>query len=74
MSTTNTHGRVDPSAPRIASRRARSASTPGLTYLVEVNLDTGFGSCECPGYAFRGRCRHVDEARQDAGVEAPAPA
>ena len=55
----------------IASRTVRSASTPGLTYLVEVNTETGFGMCACAGYAFRGRCRHIDEMRRDLGVEAP---
>ena len=55
----------------IASRTVRSASTPGLTYLVEVNMETGFGMCACAGYEFRGRCRHIDEMRRDLGVKAP---
>ena len=36
---------------------AVSSSTPGLFYRVQLEYQ-----CECPGFTYRGRCRHVLEA------------
>lgn len=54
--------------PHVFSRRVESASVPGRTYLVEVNLHTRRGQCGCPGYMFGGGCRHVDEALEYAAA------
>ena len=57
--------------PRVMSRRVQSASVPGRAYLVEINLDTRRGMCECPGYLFRGRCRHVSEMLEEYAAAPP---
>jgi len=49
----------------VYTSHAGSASSPGRTYKVEVNLDTGLARCECDGYRYRDRCRHIEEARAD---------
>ncbi len=57
--------------PRVMSRHVRSASVPGRTYLVEINLDTRRGQCQCLGYLFRGRCRHVSEMLDEYAAAPP---
>lgn len=39
-----------------------SRSHPGEHYRVEMRED-GTLKCSCRGFGFRGRCRHVEEAR-----------
>ena len=43
------------------------AGSKGNRYI--VSRDSGRWSCNCPGYGFRGRCRHVDEV--SASVQQP---
>ena len=42
--------------------RFNSKSEPGVTYLTERHRD-GNISCFCPGYVYRGTCRHVERAK-----------
>jgi hypothetical protein len=35
-----------------------AGSKPGVTY--EVNTDEN--TCSCPGYTFRGKCKHIEES------------
>lgn len=39
--------------------RVKSDSRPGGSYGV-TRLDCGVYVCECPGYWYRGRCKHAD--------------
>ena len=36
-----------------------SASIPGLNYELGINLDSRKVTCNCPGFNFRGTCRHI---------------
>jgi hypothetical protein len=45
------------SSPTQARIKTIQASRPGVTYT--LNLDEG--SCTCPGFQFRGACKHVKE-------------
>lgn len=49
--------------PMAASFRIPSGSETRVTYVVRLFAD-GEASCECPGYAYRRRCRHIDRAQQ----------
>jgi hypothetical protein len=33
-------------------------------YLVSVHKDQYLDSCTCPGYGYRGKCRHITELRE----------
>jgi len=45
------------SVPELASHVIAVAGSKGQTYTV----DTSEGTCTCPGYSFRGACKHVKE-------------
>ena len=40
-----------------------SSSSPGKSYRVVFGR-AGHLECDCPGFAYRGQCKHVREARQ----------
>lgn len=46
------------------SALTRSQSARDVWYLVEID-DSGRGiACTCPGYGYRGKCRHLDKPGQ----------
>jgi len=45
------------SVPELASHVVSVAGSKGQVYTV----DTDLGTCTCPGYTFRGACKHVKE-------------
>ena len=43
--------------------RAAVRGDSGNIYIVELDPKTLQGRCTCPGYAFRGRCKHLAAVR-----------
>lgn len=41
----------------------RSARHANVSYQVNIAL----GTCQCPGFTFNKKCRHIEEARAKAG-------
>jgi len=42
------------------------SSKPGQSYTVTITKD--FASCTCPGYTYRGTCKHVTMIRKTLGA------
>lgn len=38
--------------------KVKSSTTKGLEYTVRI-FETGEVKCECPGFVFNGKCKHV---------------
>jgi hypothetical protein len=54
--------RVPPGDDGVLTVRVRSASDPGVAYLVR-RLPGGMWTCTCPGFTHRQRCRHIVRVR-----------
>jgi hypothetical protein len=51
--------------------RATRAEPGATSHVVELHLPAGELRCDCKGFAYRGRCRHVDGIARFEGGEAP---
>ncbi|NOZ88505.1 MAG: hypothetical protein GXO15_01120 [Crenarchaeota archaeon] len=43
--------------------RAAVRGDSGSVYIVEVDFNSGRARCTCPGFMYRGRCKHVIAVR-----------
>jgi hypothetical protein len=53
-----------------------SASRPGETHMIEGVIKEGTVTCSCPGFKFRGSCRHLRLVEEVCGwnsAESPEP-
>lgn len=50
---------VDPKKPQKPKTVQVEGSKPGKFYTLTITAD-GSKSCSCPGYGFRGSCKHID--------------
>jgi SWI/SNF-related matrix-associated actin-dependent regulator of chromatin subfamily A-like protein 1 len=56
------------SPPPLERYRFASASHPGIEY--EITVDGADVVCSCPGFEYRGQCRHAREIKATAGAGA----
>jgi hypothetical protein len=48
--------------PKLVRFRVSSASRPGSSHAITV--DGADVTCDCPGFEYRGQCRHAREVKQ----------
>jgi hypothetical protein len=58
--------------PPVERYRFASASHPGVEY--EIAVDGADVACTCPGFEYRGQCRHAREVKAALAAGKPAPA
>jgi SWI/SNF-related matrix-associated actin-dependent regulator 1 of chromatin subfamily A len=60
------------SGPSVERYRYASASHPGVEY--EITVDGADVACTCPGFEYRGQCRHARDVKAAIAAGKPAPA
>jgi SWI/SNF-related matrix-associated actin-dependent regulator 1 of chromatin subfamily A len=60
------------SGPSVERYRYASASHPGVEY--EITVDGADVACACPGFEYRGQCRHARDVKAAIAAGKPAPA
>jgi SWIM zinc finger len=60
------------SGPSVERYRFASASHPGVEY--EITVDGADVACTCPGFEYRGQCRHARDIKAALAVGKHAPA
>jgi SWI/SNF-related matrix-associated actin-dependent regulator of chromatin subfamily A-like protein 1 len=60
------------SGPSVERYRYASASHPGVEY--EITVDGADVACTCPGFEYRGQCRHARDVKAAVAAGRPAPA
>jgi SWI/SNF-related matrix-associated actin-dependent regulator 1 of chromatin subfamily A len=60
------------SGPPIERYRYASASHPGVDY--EITVDGADVACTCPGFEYRGQCRHARDVKAARAAGKPVPA
>ena len=58
--------------PSVERYRYASASHPGVEY--EITVDGADVACTCPGFEYRGQCRHARDVKAAIAAGKPAPA
>jgi SWI/SNF-related matrix-associated actin-dependent regulator 1 of chromatin subfamily A len=58
--------------PSVARYRYASASHPGVEY--EITVDGADVGCSCPGFEYRGQCRHARDVKAAIAAGRPTPA
>jgi hypothetical protein len=58
--------------PSVKSYRVASTSQPGMDYTITVDATDVL--CSCPGFEYRGQCRHAREVKAALAVGRPVPA
>ena len=58
---------LEDSEPELAANQWRGPGSRGEDHT--VTLSAGTYSCTCPGYTYRGHCRHVAEQQQSQAVD-----
>jgi hypothetical protein len=58
-------------APAAERFRYASRSHPGVEY--EISIDGADVACTCPGFDYRGQCRHAREVKAAIVAGMPAP-
>jgi hypothetical protein len=59
------------SAPSVERYRYSSASHAGVEY--EITVDGADVMCTCPGFEYRGQCRHARDIKAAVAEGKPAP-
>ena len=59
------------SSPPVERYRYASASHPGVEY--EITVDGADVACTCPGFEYRGQCRHARDVKAAIADGKPAP-
>jgi SWI/SNF-related matrix-associated actin-dependent regulator 1 of chromatin subfamily A len=59
------------SGPSVERYRYASASHPGVEY--EITVDGADVACTCPGFEYRGQCRHARDVKAAIAEGKPAP-
>ena len=59
--------------PEAQRFRFASASRPGAFYTITVG-DGADVTCDCPGFEFRGACRHARDVKAAIAKHEPVPA
>jgi SWI/SNF-related matrix-associated actin-dependent regulator 1 of chromatin subfamily A len=59
------------SGPSVESYRFASASHPGVEY--HITIDGADVACSCPGFEYRGQCRHARDVKAAIAEGKPAP-
>ena len=60
------------SSPPVQRYRYASASHPGVEY--EITVDGADVACTCPGFDYRGQCRHARDVNAAIAEGNPVPA
>jgi len=58
--------------PPVERYRLASTSHPGVEY--EITVDGADVACTCPGFEYRGQCRHARDVKAAVAAGRPAPA
>ena len=58
--------------PAVERYRYASASHPGVEY--EITVDGADVACTCPGFEYRGQCRHARDVKSAIAAGKPTPA
>jgi hypothetical protein len=59
------------SGPAVERYKYASASKPGIEY--EITVDGADVACTCPGFEYRGQCRHARDVKAALAAGKPAP-
>ena len=59
------------SAPAVERFRYASSSNPGVEY--EITVDGADVACTCPGFEYRGQCRHARDVKTAVAGGMPMP-
>jgi SWI/SNF-related matrix-associated actin-dependent regulator of chromatin subfamily A-like protein 1 len=59
------------SGPPVERYKYASASHPGVEY--EITVDGADVACSCPGFEYRGQCRHARDVKAAIAAGKPAP-
>jgi SWI/SNF-related matrix-associated actin-dependent regulator 1 of chromatin subfamily A len=59
------------SGPSVERYRYASASHPGVEY--EITIDGADVACTCPGFEYRGQCRHARDVKAAIAAGRPVP-
>ena len=59
------------SGPPVNRYRIASTSQPGVDYL--ITADGADVTCSCPGFEYRGQCRHARDVKAALAAGRPVP-